>query len=52
MPAPSTSKFSVQVTKSVTIHDCKADLVLNSKSEWEQPATERLVVTRELPYRD
>ena len=36
----------------MTIHDCKADLVLNSKSEWEQPATERLVVTRELPDRE
>ena len=41
-----------QVAESVTIHDCKADLVLNSKSEWEQPATERLVVTRELPDRE
>ena len=38
-----------QVAESVTIHCCKADQVLNSKSEWEQPATERLVVTRELP---
>ena len=41
-----------QVAESITIHDCsKADLVPNSKSEWEQPATERLVVTRELPER-
>ena len=41
-----------QVAESVTIHCCEADQVLNSKSEWEQPATERLVVTRELPDRE
>ena len=41
-----------QVGESVEIHCCKADQVLNSKSEWEQPATERLVVTRELPDRE
>jgi hypothetical protein len=41
-----------QVAEAVAIHGCQADSVLNSKSEWEQPATERLVVTRELPDRD
>ena len=38
-----------QVAEAVAIQSCKADLVLNSKAEWEQPAVERLVVTRELP---
>ena len=37
-----------QVAEAVAIQNCKADLVLNSKAEWEQPAVERLVVTREL----
>ena len=41
-----------QVAESVEIHCCQANQVLNSKSEWEQPATERLVVTRELPDRE
>jgi hypothetical protein len=41
-----------QVAEAVAIHGCKADEVLNSKSEWEQPATERLIVTRELPDRE
>ena len=41
-----------QVAESVTIHCCKADQVLNSKSVWEQPATEQLVVTRELPAQE
>jgi hypothetical protein len=41
-----------QVAEAVAIHGCKADQVLNSKSEWEQPATERLIVTRELPDRE
>jgi hypothetical protein len=36
-----------QVSEAVAIHTCGADLVLNSKSEWEQPATERVVMTRE-----
>jgi hypothetical protein len=40
-----------QVTEAVQIHRSKADLVLNSRSEWEQPATERVVVTRNLPER-
>ena len=38
-----------QVAEAVFIHNCKADKLLNSKSEWEQPAIERLIVTRELP---
>ena len=38
-----------QVAEAVAIHSCKADKLLNSKSEWEQPAVERLVVTRDLP---
>ena len=38
-----------QVAEAVAIQNCKADLVLNSKAEWEQPAVERLIVTRELP---
>ena len=36
-----------QVSEAVAIHTCKAALVLNSKSEWEQPVTERVVMTRE-----
>ena len=38
-----------QVAEAVAIQTCKADKLLNSKAEWEQPAVERLVVTRELP---
>ena len=38
-----------QVAEAVAIQNCKADRVLNSKAEWEQPAVERLIVTRELP---
>ena len=38
-----------QVAEAVAIQNCKADLVLNSKAEWEQPAVERLIVTRDLP---
>ena len=40
--------FERQVAEAVAIQNCKADLVLNSKAEWEQPAVERLIVTREL----
>ena len=36
-----------QVSEAVAIHTCQADLVLNSRSEWEQPVTERVVMTRE-----
>ena len=42
----------VQVAEAVAIQNCKADTLLNSKSEWEQPAVERLIVTRELPDQD
>jgi hypothetical protein len=38
-----------QIAEAVAIHACQATTILNSKAEWEQPATERLVVTRELP---
>ena len=38
-----------QVAEAVAIQSCRADKVLNSKAEWEQPAVERLIVTRELP---
>ena len=41
-----------QVAEAVAIQNCKADLVLNSKAEWEQPAVERLIVTRDLPDQD
>ena len=41
-----------QVAEAVAIQGCKADKLLNSKSEWEQPAVERLIVTRDLPERD
>ena len=41
-----------QVAEAVAIQSCKADKLLNSKSEWEQPAVERLIVTRELPDQD
>ena len=36
----------------MAIQNCKADLVLNSKAEREQPAVERLIVTRDLPDQD
>jgi hypothetical protein len=38
-----------QVTEAVKIHGSKADIILNSRSEWEQPVTDRVVVTRNLP---
>ena len=41
-----------QVAEAVAIQSCKADKLLNSKSEWEQPAVERLIVTRDLPERE
>ena len=36
-----------QIYEAVKIHSSTADIVLNSKSEWHQPATDRVVVTRE-----
>ena len=47
-----TKPMERQIAEAVAIHGCQADTVLNSKAEWEQPATERLVVTRELPDRE
>ncbi len=44
-----TKPMEQQIAEAVAIHGCQADTVLNSRAEWEQPATERLVVTRELP---
>ena len=38
-----------QVTEAVKIHRSQADIILNSRSEWEQPVTDRVVVTRNLP---
>jgi hypothetical protein len=38
-----------QVTEAVRIHNCSADIILNSRSEWEQPVTDRVVLTRNLP---
>jgi hypothetical protein len=40
-----------QVTEAVRIHGSQANIVLNSRSEWEQPVTDRVVVTRNLPER-
>ena len=36
-----------QIWEAVKIHGSKATIVLNSKSEWMQPAIDRIVVTRE-----
>ena len=41
-----------QVAEAVAIQNCNADLILNSKAEWEQPALERIIVTRELPHQE
>ena len=38
-----------QITEAVKIHNSTASIVLNSRSEWEQPVTDRVVVTRNLP---
>jgi hypothetical protein len=38
-----------QVFEAVRINSCQADIVLNSRSEWEQPVTDRVVLTRNLP---
>ena len=37
-----------QIWEAVKIYGNKADIVMNSKSEWHQPALDRLVVTREI----
>ena len=37
-----------QIAEAVEIHRSKDTIVMNNKSEWNQPATSRLVVTREV----
>jgi hypothetical protein len=41
-----------QVAEAVKIHNSKADLLLNSKAEWEQPSVDRVTVTREPRQRE
>ena len=36
-----------QTSESVHTHDSKADIILNSKVDFEQPTVERVVMTRE-----
>ena len=36
-----------QIWEAVKIHGSKANIVLNSKAEWMQPAVDRIQVTRE-----
>ena len=38
-----------QISEAVAIHGCMATVLLNSRSEWEQPMVDRVVVQRELP---
>ena len=40
-----------QIWEAVAIHGSDATIVLNSRSEWEQPSVARVVITRELPER-
>ena len=40
-----------QIWEAVKIYENKADIVMSSKSEWHQPAVDRLVVTREIQTR-
>ena len=40
-----------QIWEAVRIHGSQATIILNSRSEWEQPAIERIVVDRGLPER-
>ena len=37
------------ISEAVKIHGSEADIVMNSRAEWHQPAIDRVVVTRELP---
>ena len=37
-----------QIYEAVKIYGSQADIVLNSKSEWNQPAIDRIIVTREV----
>jgi hypothetical protein len=41
-----------QTSEAIKIHNSKADYLLNSKSEWEQPSVERVTVTREPRQRE
>ena len=41
-----------QVAEAVKIHNSKADRLLNSKAEWEQPSVDRVIVTREPRQRE
>ena len=38
-----------QIWEAVEIYGCEAVIILNDKTEWEQPAIDRIVVTREPP---
>ena len=40
-----------QIWEAIEIHGSRATIILNSRSEWEQPAIDRIVVERELPER-
>ena len=40
-----------QIWEAIEIHGSGATIILNTKSEWEQPAIDRIVVERELPER-
>ena len=37
-----------QIYEAVKIYGSQADIVLNNKSEWNQPAIDRIIVTREV----
>jgi hypothetical protein len=41
-----------QVAEAVKIHGSKADFLLNSKSEWEQPSVDRVTITNEPRQRE
>ena len=40
-----------QIWEAIEIHGSQATIILNSRSEWEQPSIDRIVVSRELPER-
>ena len=40
-----------QIWEAIEIHGSRATIILNSRSEWEQPAVGQIVVERELPER-
>ena len=39
-----------QVTEGISITNSKADLIMNSKSEYHQPAVQRVQTTREVRH--